>query len=59
MTHRPFKDATTTELERWCALTLDSHPRLVALRREIQEELELRRRGPLEEECPPTVRVVP
>lgn len=56
---RPFKDATAAELERWWALTLDRHPRLATLRREIQAELDLRRRGPLEEECPPTVRVVP
>lgn len=56
---RPFKEATIAELERWWGLTLDPHPRLAALRREIQAELDLRRRGPLEEECPPTERVVP
>jgi len=57
--NRPFKDTPTASLERWWVITLDPHPRLVVLRREIQEELDLRRREPLEEACPPTVRNVP
>lgn len=57
--NRPFKDTPTESLERWWILTLEPHPRLQEVRREIQEELELRRREPLEESCPPTERVVP